>query len=284
MSDAIVMDRAVDAPPSARPPTSSPGAISLLLRDPGEVARRCLDEENLRPLTLASLGALVLGAAAFGGVVGSFRGGVQIAYAATKIPLAMLAALVISVPAFHAIAASLGRPWPFRTVVALTVASAGRAALVLLAAAPVLWLAYDLGLGYHSAALAATLAYALAAVAALGVLLRGLGDGKHRVTTTLAFVAVFLAAAGQTGWLLRPYLLRPRTEGVPFVRAREGGFGDALYRSARSSVGVYDRVGESIETSAWEAQDAAYELPHPEEPDGAPMSREPGTIEWRGEP
>ncbi len=271
-------------PPSERPPA---GPISLLLRNPGEVARRCLEEENLRPLTLASLAALVVGAAVFGGVVGSFRGGVQIAYAATKIPLAMLAALVISVPAFHAIAASLGRPWPLRTVVALTVASAGRAALVLLAAAPVLWLTYDLGLGYHSAALAATLAYGVAAMAALGVLLRGLGDAPHRLTTTIAFVAVFLAAAGQTGWLLRPYLVRPRTEGVPFVRAREGGFADALYRSTRSSVGVYDRARESVETSAWQVEERARDGAAPslrggarQEPEWTPM---PHDVEpWRG--
>src|SRR5690606_8325860 len=159
-------------------------------RNPSEVARRCLDEEDLRALTLASLAALVLGAAVFGAVVGSFRGGVQIAYGATKVPLAMVAALVVCVPAFHAIAASLGRPWPLRTVIALTVTAAGRAALVLLAFAPVLWLAYDLGLGYHAAALAATLAYVLAGLGALGILLRGLGQGPHRLTTAAAFVLV----------------------------------------------------------------------------------------------
>lgn len=220
------------------------GAVGILLRDPAEVARRCLEEEGLRGLTLAALSALALGAAVFGGVVGSFRGGEQILYGAVKVPLAMIFALVVCVPAFHAIAASLGRAWPLRTVIALTVTAAGRSALVLLAFAPVLWLAYDLGLGYHAAALAATGAYAMAGLAALGVILRGLGDGKHKLTTALAFVAVFLAAAGQTGWMLRPYLVRPRTEDVPFVRAREGGFADALVVSARSALGVYDHARE----------------------------------------
>lgn len=223
---------------------ASLGPIGLLLRDPAEVARRCLEEDGLRALTLASLAALVLGTAVFGGVVGSFRGGPQIAYAAIKIPLAMLAALVACVPAFHAIAASLGRPWPFRTVVALTIAAAGRAALVLLAFAPVLWLSFDLGLGYHAAALAAALAYGIAGLSAMGVLVHGLGEGTHRLTTAAAFVVVFLAAAGQTGWLLRPYLVRPQTEEIPFVRAREGGFGDALVVSTRSALGFYERTRE----------------------------------------
>jgi hypothetical protein len=169
-------------------------------------------------------------------------GAVRDLHAAAKIPLAMVAALVVCVPAFHAIAASLGRAWPLRTVIALTVASAGRAALVLLAFAPVLWLGFDVGLGYHAAALAATGAYAVAGLCALGVLLRGLGDAKHKLTTALAFVVVFLAAAGQTGWMLRPYLVRPQTDDVPLVRAREGGFADALYGSSRSALGIYDRA------------------------------------------
>jgi hypothetical protein len=228
---------------------ASLGPILLLLRDPREVARRCVSEEGLRVLTLASLAALIFGAAVFGGVVGSFRGGVQIVYGALKIPAAMVAALVVCVPAFHAIAASLGRPWPLRTVIALLVAAAGRAALVLLAFAPVLWLAFDLGLGYHAAALASTLAYGVAGLAALGVLLRGLDDAPHKAMTTIAFIAVFLAAAAQTGWLMRPYLVRPRSEDIPFVRAREGGFADALYTSTRSAVGIYDRVQDEWQES-----------------------------------
>lgn len=222
-------------------------ALALLLRDPHEVARRCVSQEGLKPLAIASLVALTTGAAVFGGVVGSFRGGEQIVYGALKVPIAMLAALVICAPAFAGIAAALGRAWPFRTVIALTLSAAGRAALVLLAFAPVLWLAYDLGLGYHAAALAAAGAYGAAGLASLGVLLRGLGTGRHQLTTALAFVAVFLAAGGQSGWILRPYLVRPQTEEVPFLREVEGGFADALYRSGRSTVGIYDRAEPSLE-------------------------------------
>jgi len=221
---------------------STMNPVALLLRNPREVARRCLEEEGLRPLALASLGAVAFGAAVFGGVVGSFRGGEQIVFAATKVPVALLGALVICIPAFHAIAAALGRAWPLRSVIALTLAAAGRASLVLLASAPMLWLAYDLGLGYHASALAATGAYGLAGLAALGVLIRGLGRSKHAFTTAIAFVAVFMAAAGQTGWILRPYLVRPQSEEVPFLREIEGGFADAVYRSSRSTAGIYDSV------------------------------------------
>jgi len=106
-----------------------------------------------------------VGAAVFGGVIGSFRGGVQIFYGAVKVPLAMLAALAICAPAFHALAAGFGRAWPMRSIIALALAAAGRASLVLLALSPALWLLFDLGMGYHSAALAAAFAYAAACTA-----------------------------------------------------------------------------------------------------------------------
>ena len=127
-----------------------------------------------------------------------------------------------------------------RAVVSLVLAAAGRSSLVLLAFAPALWLAVDCGLGYHSAALAASLAYAVAGLAALGVLVRGIGAGEGRVLTTLAFVAMFFAVGGQTAWILRPYLVRPRAQSIPFVRDREGGFADALFTAGRSSMGIYD--------------------------------------------
>lgn len=214
--------------------------LEILLRNPAETARRAIAGESMRPLVATSIAAIVAGGAAFGGVVGSFRGGEQIAYAGIKLPLALLAILVICVPAFHAIGASLGRAWSYRAVIALSLAAAARGALVLFALAPVLWLAIDRGLDYHATALAATLAFAVGGAASLGVLLRGLGAGPGQLTSALAIALVFLAVSGQTSWILRPWLVRPRTEDVPFVRAREGGFADAIVTSTRSAAGVYD--------------------------------------------
>ena len=73
---------------------------------------------------------------------------------------------------------------------------------------------------------------------------------RRKLRTILSFVAVFLAAGGQTGWALRPYLVRPQTEGVPFLRNIEGGFADAVYRSTRSAAGVYDVAEREIIRSA----------------------------------
>lgn len=227
---------------------ASPSAVlSRLLRAPGEIAAGCREDRDLRPLAVTALAAIAAGAAAFGGVLGSYRGGVQIAYAAIKVPLALLFTLAICVPALHAIAATLGRPWSLRTVIGLSLAAAGRSSLVLLAFAPALWLILDWGTSYHAAAICAAIAYGVAGLAALGVLLRGLGPGPGRALTALGFVALFFAVGGQTSWILRPYLVRPRTEATPFLRAREGGFTGAVVTSGRSAVGIYDRDLKQLE-------------------------------------
>ena len=215
--------------------------LGRLLRSPADIAGCCREDRDTRDIAIVSLIAVVLGAAAFGGVIGSFRGGAQIAFAAVKIPLALVATLAVCAPAFHAVAAGLGRPWPMRSIIALVLAAAGRSSLVLLALSPALWLLFDLGLDYHAAALAASMAYAIAGLAAIGILVRGLGAGSGRAMTAVAFIGIFFAVGGQSSWILRPYLVRPKTAHVPFLRAREGGFADALRRSSRSAAGIYDR-------------------------------------------
>ncbi|MFT3773427.1 MAG: hypothetical protein QM820_49250 [Minicystis sp.] len=222
--------------------------LNRLLRSPDEIAAACREDRDVRAIAATSLIALAVGAAVFGGVIGSFRGGLQILYGAIKVPLAMTVTLALCVPAFHAIAAGLGRAFPIRSIVALALAAAGRAALVLLAVSPMLWLVFDRGIGYHSAALASAFAYAAAGAAAFSVMVRGLGEGQGRVLTALAFAAVFFAVGGQTSWILRPYLIRPRTwvaashhvQKIPFLRAYEGSFADSIYQSSRSARGIYD--------------------------------------------
>ena len=229
------------APAPARCPMNAE-VLRRLLRSPADIAGCCREGRDTRDIAITSLIAVVLGAAAFGGVIGSFRGGAQIAFAALKIALA---------PRGHARRCAprpstrsplrLGRAWPLRSIIALVLAAAGRSSLVLLALSPALWLLFDLGLDYHAAALAAAVAYGIAGLAAIGILIRGLGPGAGRGLTAAAFIGIFFAVGGQSSWILRPYLVRPKTGTVPFLRAREGGFTDALRRSGRSAAGVYDR-------------------------------------------
>jgi hypothetical protein len=233
-------------------------ALARILRHPAEAARTSIEGIDRRAMVGTSIASIAAGGAAFGAVVGSFRGAEQIAYAAIKVPLVLLTTLAIGVPAFYAIGVALDRRWSFRGVVALSVAAVARAALVLFALAPLLWMAIDGGLGYHAVALAATLVFAVGGAAGLGVLLRGIGNERGATVVATAIAATFLVIAAQTSWILRPYLVRPRTRDVPFLRAPEGGFADSLARSSRSAAGIYDSTlasdlesdGDAIERDA----------------------------------
>lgn len=218
----------------------SADVLSSLLREPAEVAERCEKEDGLRELALWSLACLVVGAALFGGVLGSFRGGPQIAYSAVKLPLALLATLVATVPAFFAIAVSLGMRSRFVSVAALSLSASARGALVLSGAAPVLWLAVDRGLTYHQSVMLAVVMYLASGLAALGIVLRGLGGSVRALVTAAVCSVVFFGVLGQTAWMLRPFFGRPAQTTVPFIRAREGSFADAIARSTRSAAGIYD--------------------------------------------
>jgi hypothetical protein len=214
-----------------------------LLRSPSSVADHCRSERDPKPLFLAALLATFTGAAVFGAVLATSRGGLQLAYSAAKLPLALLGTLILAVPALHAILAGLGRPLAMSKVATLVLAASGRAALVLLSLSPVVWLAFDRGLGYHDGVLLAAVCYALAGLAALELLRKGVGSDLRAYVAIACFGLVLLPTAGQTAWMLRPFLGRPAQAHVPFLRAKESSFADGVYRSALSSVGVYREDG-----------------------------------------
>jgi hypothetical protein len=207
--------------------------MNRLLRSPSDVAKDCHDDRDLASVAASSLVAIAVSALLFGAAVGSWRGGPQIAFAALKVPVVTLGTLAVCVPAFYAIAAVFGRPWSLRAAVSIMLVAGARFSLVLLAATPVLWLTINLGASYDAVKLLASLAYSLAGLAALGLILRGLGPGPGRTATVCTFVAVFLLVGGQSAWILRPYIGTPGSEEVTlFTRDHEGGLAYQLWLSA----------------------------------------------------
>jgi hypothetical protein len=213
--------------------------VEILIRSPARFLEEVHDPDLL-PLVRTLLGTIVLGAGAFGAVVGTFRGGIQVGYCAVKVPLLLVGTLAVCMPSFIGLARAFGTGIPAREAVAVSLGAAARFALVLAGLAPVVWLAEGVT-SYHQSALLITAVCALAGVSASGLLFRGLsrlrGSG---VLAGLAFVAVFGVVGAQTSWLLRPFLVRPRTVSVPFLRGIEGDLFDAVRGSARSAAGVYD--------------------------------------------
>jgi hypothetical protein len=194
--------------------------FAILLRDPEKAVHACLSGEGRRELARTSMLSFLVGALLFGGVVGAFRGDLQLIFAAIKMPLLLLGAMVTTVPAVWALGATAERAWPLRAAASLMLVAAGRAALVLAALAPLLWLTMDLIGGYHLSAFLAAAALGVSGLASLSVLLRGM-RGMPWGTLALAG-CVFGLSLLHSGWVLRPWLVRPGNPEIVFVRTERG--------------------------------------------------------------
>jgi hypothetical protein len=221
--------------------------LDELLRSPQKAAERIARHDDRRLLVLSTLLALGLGAGTFGAVLATARGGAQLGYSALKLPLAILVTLCLCVPAFTAIARSLGRPFELSGMVGLALAAAARASLVLLAFAPAVWFALDRGLGYHASVVLSVACYAVAGLSALRVMASGLGRDARGIGILVCCAFVLLPTGAQSAWMLRPFIGRPAQASVPFLRHKESSFADAVYQSSRSSVGLYARAPRDVE-------------------------------------
>ncbi len=215
------------------------GLLEALVREPDDFLAAAGRADGVA-LVRALIASVAVGAGVFGAVVGAFRGGVQVVYCAAKVPMVLLGTLIVCTPAFVAVARAAGTRLGARDVVALSLGACARFSLVLAGLAPVVWL-LEGWCGYHSMVLLAFAACAVAGVAAGALLFRGLtgrpGSGR---AAGLAFVAIFGLVGAQTSWLLRPYVVRPQTLGVPFVRQLEGDLPEAVWKSVRSALGIFD--------------------------------------------
>lgn len=258
-----VAERVTESPSTKAITEFPPGAIArleLLLRDPDGFLTALDRAESSRDanaamasLTRVLVGAVTVGAGLFGAIVGAHRGGLQVLYCAVKVPLILLVTLVVCAPAFIALARAAKLPLGSRSVIALALGSCARFALVLVGLAPFVWLMEGWELGYHRVILSVVAVCALAGVAAGRLLFKGLARaGGAGTRVGLAFVAVFAVVGAQTSWIMRPYVVRPRTESAPFVRSLEGDFLQALGTTARSALRYSGRTEREAREAACE--------------------------------
>lgn len=214
-------------------------SLEQLLRRPEAIAEAARQGRSERGVFVAALLAIVLGAGLFGAALASSRGGIQLLYSTVKLPIVSLVTLIVVTPALSAMAVALRRPLSLAGTSVLMLAAAGRSALVLLALAPVVWLAFDSGVAYHRGILVACVCYGLAGLEALRMLRLALGKDLRSFVIIGCFALVLLPTGGQTAWLLRPYVGRPSQHAVPFLRGRESSFGESVHQSLFSSMEIY---------------------------------------------
>jgi hypothetical protein len=211
--------------------------VDQLLRDRDAVVARIDAGVDLAALARTMIATIAIAMALVGAAIGTYRGGVQVAYAAVKLPLLLLLAAALCAPTLTAFGIALGRPASLRADLARLLTAVALGALVLLAQAPILLLARAAELDYHRTTLLMVGCFGVAGISAVSMLARAI-RGRMIVA---AVAIVFAMVGGQLSWTLRPYLVRPRTEEVPFVRSLEGSLYDAVMSSTRSARGVYLR-------------------------------------------
>ncbi len=185
------------------------------------------------------LAITVVFAGLFGLVVGSYRGGIQYIYASLKMPLLFLVPVLVGLPAVRALFRAVGSDAPrHRTALAALVGMA-RTAILAAACAPVLWLAYSVHIDYHAAILLMTGCLLLVGLPGLATLVHALpGGGPRRWLARTGTVAILGVLLAQSGWVMRPFVVRPRAD-VTLFRPIEANVFSSLRASYDASRGRY---------------------------------------------
>lgn len=170
------------------------------------------------PWTLIVLCGLV-----YGGVMGAFGGLFwQVVYSAVKVPLLLLATLLLSLPSYLVVNTLLGVRADFAEALRAIAASQATVTIVLVALAPLTLLWYASSTAYHAAILFNAAMFAVASLAAQIVLARGYRpliarSPRHR-WLLWTWIVLYAFVGIQMGWTLRPFIGSPNAP-VQFFRS-----------------------------------------------------------------
>lgn len=216
--------------------------VGTLLRQPEQLLASnddAAERDRLALLAPKLLGITVIAAGIFGLVIGSYRGELQYLYAAIKTPALLLLPVLVGLPAIRAFhrACELEISWSRLALAALI--AVARTAVLAAACGPILWLYLSLAPDYHRAILAMSACLIAVGGPGLWTLIRALPQGgRHRPLASFASLLVVGVLLAQSGWLLRPFVVRPRAE-VSLLRPIEADVFSSLASTRRSAQGHY---------------------------------------------
>ena len=223
-------------------PTShdAPSLLSLcgaLLRQPTALLGDDAATTRARLTLLAPklLAITLLGGGALGVVLGSYRGDAQLLYAGLKTPLLLLLPVLLGLPALRAFLAACEVTIEPARLALGALLSVARTALLGASTSPILWLYLSLAPDYHQAVLAMAGTLVLIGLPGLWTLLHTLPEGgEARPLAHAAALVVLGVLLAQSGWLLRPFIVRPRAE-ITFLRPIESNVFSSLVTTRRSA-------------------------------------------------
>jgi len=215
--------------------------ITQLLRNPRNLVETHDSPNGLTQLTPSLLTIIAAGGSIFGAVTGSYRGGLQTFYAATKFPILLIIPMIITLPAVFALwrACTEQEDLSWRRLSLSGLVGLARTAILLAAVGPILWLGYSLQIDYHLAVVLMVAALGLVGLPGLSTVLSMLpGQGIMRWVATCGALGILSLTMAQTGWLLRPFVARPTVK-ISLYRPIEEDIFSSLGATVLASFGDY---------------------------------------------
>ena len=242
-------------------PLDTPRLIDQLLRDRDAMIARIQRGTELRHIMRTMVATIAIAMAIVGAALGSYRGGVQIAFAAIKLPLVLLGTAALSAPALSAIGTALGRRSRVAVDLALVMSALAFGALLLAACTPLVLLGRALDVPYHRMILGVVCMFSIAGLASLRMIVRALASeaASGWRTAVVGLCTVFALVGGQLAWALRPYLVRPREQNVVFVRGLEDSLVESILNVMQSAQGHYRLSATRV--PAWPDRDDERDSP-----------------------
>ncbi len=216
--------------------------IDHLLRDPADFVKQA-SAARFAGTARALVMVIAVCGAVFGASLGLYRGGLQILWAAIKLPAVLLFTAALCAPVLTSARRAVGIASDLRADLVLVLCSLAMMSLIAAALSPLLLLGIVWRASYHDLILLTVGMSGVAGLMGLSLFVRGLltNQSRGRTWVTLILVASYCIVGAQMSWTLRPWLVRPQTRDVPFVRHVEGNFIEAVGRSVESSQGNFYR-------------------------------------------
>lgn len=156
------------------------------------------------------LALVLLGAGLFGLAVGTYRGGIQLALSAFKMPFVLLSPLLVTLPALRVLHSTKGSQVSSRRAGMAALVGSARVAILASALVPLVWLLYSLQPPYRASLLFMAASLVLVGIPGLFTVGRALAPrGKPVLGASLLTVGLCGLVIAQSGWLLRPFVVTP---------------------------------------------------------------------------
>lgn len=207
--------------------------LNRLIRDRKAVFRDLKDEQYLKDYFVSSTLATVIFGGLYGAVMGLYAGGLQVLFAAVKVPMLLLISLYVSLPTYYVLNGFFGGDTSLRQLAVLFMVSFAVMAILLVAFLPVT-LFFTLTTPertfatYGFTVLLNVFFFGISGFTAINYLLKGFdtihGENRRWIIPMLIGSAVLIFVGTQLAWVLRPYFHFSEE----FIRPPSGNFYIAL--------------------------------------------------------